>query len=233
MIVTGHQPNYLPYAGFFEKMARADLFVIVDDVQFVKRGPFGWIHRNRIRSGDGWDWLTVPVLTKGKFEQTIRDTQINARLPWARKHWRTIEWNYRKAPHFERYAEGLKGVYDRSWTSLCELNLALIRVLMNQLGIDTPVRIASKEGIGGKSTDLVLDICRKTGADTYISGIHGKDYLSREAFEEEGVRLEFQEYDAPRYPQTGPGDFVPNLSVIDLIFNCGPDSLAVILDKND
>src|SRR3989338_6081487 len=101
MLITGHQPNYIPYAGFFHKIVQAEAFVIVDNVQFVKRGPFGWIHRNKIRTQSGWDWLTVPVITKGKFSQKINETIIDNKMPWRRKHWKTIEFNYRKAPHFD------------------------------------------------------------------------------------------------------------------------------------
>ncbi|MCH7805266.1 MAG: WbqC family protein, partial [Acidobacteria bacterium] len=152
MIVTGHQPNYLPYPGFFEKIARADLFIIVDNVQFVKRGPFGWIHRNKVRTEKGWDWLTVPVLTKGKFTQSIRETRINGAQPWARKHWRTIEWNYRKAPHFGKYADGLRTIFDRKWEWIWELNVELIHLIMGWLEIKTPVKIASEMGVEGQAT---------------------------------------------------------------------------------
>ena len=229
MIVTGHQPNYLPYPAFFEKIARADLYVVVENVQFVKRGPFGWIHRNRIRTGRGWDWLTVPVLTRGKFHQTIRETRIDNKLPWARKHWRTIEGNYRKAPHFARYAGELEAIYSRAWDLVWELNTEIIRTILRWLEIPTPVKIATDLGVEGKATDLVLDLCRKTGGDTYLSGVHGKDYLKPDAFQEAGVRLEFQEYEPSSYPQFHGGEFVPNLATLDLLFNCGPESRRLIV----
>ncbi|MBI2900799.1 MAG: WbqC family protein [Planctomycetes bacterium] len=230
MLLTGHQPNYLPYAGFFDKVARADKLVIVDNVQFVKRGPFGWIHRNRIRASgaDGWDWLTVPVLTKGKFTQTIRETAIDNSLPWPRKHWKTIEWNYRAAPHFADYAPELRAVYEKKWEWLCELNVELVRVILRWLRLDKPLCLSSEIGAEGKAGDLVVDLCRKTGADAYLSGVHGRDYLDLPSFERAGIRLEFQEYRAAEYPQCFSGPFVPNLSVVDLIFNCGPRSLEVV-----
>lgn len=229
MIVTGHQPNYLPYPGFFEKIARADLFIIVDNVQFVKRGPFGWIHRNKVRTEKGWDWLTVPVLTKGKFTQSIRETRINAAQPWARKHWRTIEWNYRKAPHFGKYADGLRAVFDRKWEWIWELNVELIRLIMGWLEIQTPVKIASEMGVGGHATDLVVDLCAKAGGDTYLSGLHGRDYLDEAKIREAGIRLLYQEFESPEYPQNVAGTFIPNLSTIDLMFNCGPGSRRLLL----
>lgn len=231
MIVTGHQPNYLPYPGFFEKIARADLYVVVENVQFVKRGPFGWIHRNRIKSGREWDWLTIPVLTKGKFTQTIRETRINNAEPWARKHWRTLEWNYKKAPHFARYADPLRAVYEKKWDWLWELNTEFIRVLLDLLEIRTPVKISGDLGVEGHATDLVLDLCRKTGATTYLSGKHGRDYLETGKFDAAGIGLRFQEYTVPTYSQTPPEPFVSGLSVIDLLFNCGPDSRRLIIEE--
>src|SRR3989442_10648869 len=132
MILTGHQPNYLPYPGFFEKIARADRFLVVDNVQFVKRGTFGWMHRNRIRtnSPEGSDWLSVPILTKGRYTQQIREAEIDPSTPWARKHWRAIEWNYRKAHHFKAYAEGFHELYERPWKSFCELTCSFIELIL-------------------------------------------------------------------------------------------------------
>ena len=230
MILTGHQPNYLPYPGFFEKIARADRFLVVDNVQFVKRGTFGWMHRNRIRtsSPEGWDWLSVPVLTKGKFTQQIREAEVDSSTPWARKHWRAIEWNYRRAPHFKAYADPFRELYERPWKSFCELTCAFIELMLRLLGVSKPMDRTSALGITGESTGLVLAMCKATGADTYLSGMHGKDYLDVDEFQRQGVKLIFQEFQCPVYPQCWPGPFIPNLSMVDLLFNCGPDSLKVL-----
>ncbi|MCG8418511.1 MAG: WbqC family protein [Proteobacteria bacterium] len=233
MLVTGHQPNYLPYPGFFAKIARADLFIVVDNTQFVKRGRFGWIHRNRIKNGKSWGWLTVPVLTRGKFTQSIRETAIENSTPWTRKHWRTIELAYRKTPYFDVYAEELHAVYQRRWDWLWQLNLELTRLILKWLDISTPVKVASEIGIEGRATDLVLDICRKTGANRYLSGVHGRDYLDCERFDKEGIGLEFQDYQCPEYPQTPAEPFIANLSTIDLLFNCGADSRRIISGTSD
>ncbi len=226
MILTGHQPNYLPYAGFFNKVMRADRFLVVDNVQFVKRGTFGWMHRNRIRtdSPQGWDWLSVPVLTKGRHAQKVCEAAIDGSVPWARKHWRAIEWNYRKARFFGDYAADFQALYERPWKWFCDLSCAFIEMLMRQLGIPGGFERTSALGIAGESTGLVVAMCRATGADTYLSGVHGADYLDPAEFERNGLRLVFQEFAGPVYPQCRPGDFVPNLSVIDLLFNCGPES---------
>ena len=183
---------------------------------------------------NGWtnkDWLLQQMLTSGL--PTIRDTRVNNAQPWARKHWKTIEWNYRKAPHFDAYAGPLKEVYDRKWEHLWEMNVEIIRLILKWLEIDTPVKISGELGIEGQATELVLDICRKTGADAYLSGLHGRDYLDQPKFEEAGIELTFQDLKPVTYPQTPPDPFIPNLAIIDLIFNCGPQSRRLLLEKRD
>ena len=231
MILTGHQPNYLPYPGFFHKVARADRFLIVDTVQFVKRGTFGWMHRNRIRTGSaqGWDWLSVPVLSKGKFTQKIFETKIDPVRSWSRKHWRTIEWNYRRAKYFDTYAADVKALYEKEWIRFSDLTCAFIELMLRLLRIRRPVERASTLGIEGQAGGLIAAMCRATGADVYLSGVHGRDYLDPVALEREGVRVVYQEYTTPVYEQCWPGSFVPDLSIIDLLFNCGPDSLGVLM----
>ncbi len=230
MLLTGHQPNYLPYPGFFHKILRADLFLVVDTVQFVKRGTFGWIHRNRVRtdSPEGWNWLTVPVITHERYLQSIRETRIDNRLPWRRKHWRTVESLYRSAPGFPLFGPPLREIYAREWDSLSDLNETLIREIMALLEIRTPVRRLSDLKTAGKSTELIVNFCLDLGADEYLSGTHGRDYLDEGTFARAGIRLAFQEFACPRYPQQVPGEFVPNLSIIDLLMCCGERSREVL-----
>jgi len=231
MVLTGHQPNYLPYPGFFHKIARADRFLVVDNVQFVKRGTFGWMHRNRIRTGSvqGWDWLSVPVLTKGRFTQKISEAELDPAVPWARKHWRTLEVNYRRAKYFREYEAEFRALYEKPWTAFSDMTCAFIEMLLRLLGIPRTCDRTSALGIAGESTGLVLAMCRAVGADTYLSGVHGRDYLDAAEFERAGVRLVFQEFTCPEYPQAWPGPYIPNLSVVDLLFNRGPDSRKVLL----
>lgn len=228
MIVVGHQPNYLPYLGFFDKVGRCDRFVLVDNTQFVKRGPFGWIHRNRIRTREGSSWLTVPVRTHGKFTQKILEVEIDNQLPWGRKHWRTLLTNYRKAPHFAAHADFFEAAYLKQWILLVDLNVALIEYLLRALGLTTPVVLASRLGVEGKGTEYVIDLCRKTSATIYVSGKHGRDYLDTAAVAAAGVDLRFQEYAHPEYAQSRPGPFVPYCSIVDLLFHHGPESLAIL-----
>ena len=233
MILAGHQPNYLPYLGFFHKIHHADLFVIVDNVQFVKRGPFGWINRNKIRTADGWQWLTVPVLVKGKFTQKIEETKINTALPWARKHWRSLVANYGKAPYFAQYADFFEETYNRrTWENYADLGIHLILFLMKALGIDKPWKKSSELGAGGKGDELILDLCKKTGADGYLHGLHGKDYIDEKKFEAAGVKTLHQHFEHPVYRQQFE-PFLPHLSAVDLLFNHGPDSPAILFGKKN
>jgi hypothetical protein len=232
MLLTGHQPNYLPYLGFFEKLVRADCFLIVDNVQFVKRGPFGWIHRNKVRTADGWTWLTIPVQTKGKFTQNICDVEIDNRTPWRRKHWRTLQLNYGKAPFFADYAGEIEAVFEQEWTKLSDLTVRFIELICGYLQIEIPMSRTSERGITGEhGTDLVVSLCRAVGADRYLSGAHGRDYLDIPYVESAGITLEFQNYTHPVYNQVQGGEFVPYMSALDLLFNHGPDSRAILMGE--
>ena len=232
MIAVGHQPNYLPYLGIFAKVAQADVFVIVNNVQFVKRGRFGFQNRTRIRTHEGWAWLTVPVLSKGKYHQQISETKINNAAPWRRKHWRSIQLNYRSAPCFEEYAGFLEALYqNESFGFLQDLNIKIIRYLLSALRIDVDVLIATEAGIQGKATDLIIDICKKTGADTYLHGKHGADYADFAGIESAGIKNLVLDYEHPTYEQCHPG-FEPYMSAVDLLFNHGERSLEVLLEGN-
>jgi hypothetical protein len=210
-------------------MATCDAFVIVDEVQFIKRGPLGWINRNRIRTPSGWQWLTVPVIDV--YKQRIIDTKIDNSKNWQNTHARAIQWNYKTARYFKQYSDAILEAYQKEWEYLSRLNIFFIKRLAEILGIKTPIYLQSEMGISGKASGLIVDICKKTGADTYLSGVHGKDYLDEQMVEQSGVKLVYQEFIHPRYPQCHKGDFVENLSIIDLIFNCGKDSLELLLGK--
>lgn len=229
MIVAAHQPNYLPWLGFFEKIARVDHFMLVDCAQFVKRGTFGWIHRNKIRTREGWQWLSLPVINKGKREQTCAEAELQNQQDWARKHWAAIEYNYRAAPHFERYSGPFRDVYAREWTHLTPLSAALIRAVCDAFGIETPIAIASDHGVQGESSGLVAAVCAHYRADRYLSGVHGKDYLDLDYLRSEGVVVEFQDYQHPVYDQCHPGPFEPGMCALDVLFNHGPDARRILL----
>jgi len=238
MLITGHQPNYLPYIGFFHKVSLADTFVIVDVVQYVKRGPFGWINRNRIRTAQGRIWLTVPVKTKGKFHQSIMETEIDNSTPWARKHLKSIERSYQNAPYFNEYFEFFHQVYHKQWTLLEELNESIIRYLIDALGIKVKIVRASQLGLDYKlpdadnknddsATELIIQMCRKLNFDSYLHGKHGQDYLNEGMMKKSNIISYFQEFKHPIYTQQHE-PFMPEMSVIDLLFNHGDRSMGII-----
>ncbi|MBI4834012.1 MAG: WbqC family protein [Planctomycetes bacterium] len=230
MIISGHQPNYLPYIGFFHKASLCDKFVIVDNVQYVKRGPFGWINRNKIRTSEGWQWLTVPVLSKGKYTQNITDTMIDNSKPWQHQHWRAISLAYQKAPYFKEHKEFFRKIYETRWEKLPELSEAIIKYLVNALGIKAEFTRSSSIGAQGKGTDLIIDMCKRIGADAYIHGKHGKDYIDPDKFTDNNIKCIYQEFRHPVYKQVYE-PFIEELSVIDLLFNCGPESLNILNGK--
>lgn len=228
--VSIHQPGYLPWLGYFEKIASADMHVFLDTVQFEKNS---FDNRNRIRSHTGSIWLTVPVITRGKFgENYLNEAELDVKQPWQNKHWKTLSLNYAKAPYFSKYADFFEETYNNEWKTLLKLNLHLTRYLLNQLGINTELVMASELAVDGKKSDLVLNICKKLEATTYLSGALGKDYLEIENFENNDIEVVFQQYLHPEYKQMFPG-FVSHLSIVDLLFNHGPESLNILMNKKE
>lgn len=228
MILTAHQPVYLPWLGLFHKIALADLFISFDQVQYQ---PKDWNNRNRIKTHQGPIWLSVPVLRKGYLEKTISDIEINNNVPWARKHWGSMKGAYEKAPYFTRYSDFFEDTYDRRWESLVELNTYMLRWFLDTLGISVPIRSAGDWKFQGEKSALVLDMCKQAGANQYIFGILGREYADIAAFERAGVKAHFQDYIHPVYKQLH-GDFVPYMTIVDLLFNCGDESLDILLSGN-
>jgi hypothetical protein len=219
------QPGYLPWLGFFDQLARVDLFVLYDDVQFEKGS---WRNRNRIKTAQGLQWLCVPVLTKGKDFPLVKDIRINPNEFWNTKHVKALTQNYAKAKYFEAYAPGLFALLEQNWERLQDLNLAIITWLAAQLGITTEMVLSSRLGIPGASTDRLIRILQHLGGDVFYEGAAGKNYIQPAEFSKNGIKLVFQEYAHPVYDQLY-GDFASHLSVVDLLFNCGTKSLDIIL----
>jgi len=218
------QPGYLPWLGFFDQEMSVDTFVIYDDVQFDRRG---WRNRNRVKSTDGWAWLSVPVIQKGKYEQKVNEVLIDNERPWKKKHLGTIESFYKKAPYFEPLYPQLAQIIERDWQYLWELDLALIGWLNEIIGIETPLKLASTLEVEGTKSKRLLNICRKLGADEYYSGAAARHYLELDLFRENGIDVFYQEYDHPKYPQLH-GDFVTHLSALDLVMITAPESGRII-----
>ncbi len=215
MIVTGHQPNYLPWLGFFDKMRRCDVFIIEDNVQFERQG---FISRNKIMTSDGARWLSVPI-EHAKKPLIINEARIANRgePEWRSRHWLTLKHSYCKAPYWGDYSDFFEDTYEREWTMLIDLNMHLIRGIMRFLKIDKPLMMGSSLDVEGKKTELILAQCKKVGGDVQLAGNGGKGYIEYKRFEEEGIKLVFQEFEHPMYTQTCRG-FLPNLSVVDYLF---------------
>lgn len=221
------QPTYLAWLGYFDLMDQVDAFVLLDTVQFEKQS---WQQRNRIKTPTGLQWLTVPVVFRGRLEQKICEVEI--RDPdFARKHLRAIELNYARAPFVQEYLPELSTILHELdyGDRLAVLNLRLISWLTRVLGVRTPLILASALGAEGKRTQLLANICRKLGATEYVSPIGSAEYLLGEidAMSEAGVETRFHNYSHPTYDQQFP-PFLPFASVIDLIFNEGARAIEII-----
>ena len=229
MIVSIQQPAYLPWLGHFDRIARSDVHIALDHVQFQKNS---FINRNKIRTVQGWTWLSVPVKTKNRFGNLpICEIETAETRSWRRKHWDSIRFNYAKAPFFAEHAPFFNGVYGRDWPRLSGLIRATTDYLLGALGIGTRILYSSEMTAEGNKEALVLNLCREVGANTYLSGPFGRDYLDPQGFKDAGIRLLFHDYQHPEYQQVFPG-FEPHMSVVDLLFNAGPKS-KVILNRGE
>lgn len=213
------QPSYIPWRGYFHIIQKCDVFVFYDDVQYTTRD---WRNRNRIKTPHGTKWLTVPVVHV-KRGTPIDRVVIDAGSGWAEDHWNRIERSYRAAPYFSDYAPRLRELYERPWTSLSELDIALTEALCDMLGVRVAFRRASELGVTGVKTERLLRICAGLGATSYLSGPAAKSYIDPADFDRAGVALEWMVYDYQPYDQLYP-PYDPAVSVIDLLFMTGRDA---------
>jgi len=227
MIITIHQPQYLPWLGYFDKARQADVFILLDNVQFKKNE---WQNRNRIRTAQGWQWLTVPVYHE--FGTRINEIKIDNKIPWRGRHQKAVELNYCKAPYFEEYFPHFQKVWNQEWEKLSDINIHLVRMIIGLLGIKTKIVLSSEYEAAEHKTTRLVDLCKYFDTQTYLSGEGGMAYLDEEQFKSHDIKIVIQQYQHPVYPQKwmhkNPEGFISHLSVIDLIFNCGPESLAVL-----
>lgn len=227
MILTAHQPTYLPWLGFFHKIALSDAFCSFDIAQYRRRG----FNRNDIKTPQGRGALVVPVLTKGYREKQFWQMEIDNKTNWRKDNWKSLYVNYKKAPYFEQYVPFFEDLYKQDWQYFTELTEYMLKWFLQQLQIEAAFSKASEQRFEGNGSGLVLDMCKKLGADTYVFGTLGKNYADVQEFEKAGVHPYFQEYQHPRYPQLW-GDFLPALGIVDLLFNCGEKSLEVLMEGN-
>jgi len=218
------QPGYLPWLGFFDQLRRADVFVYYDDVQFDKHG---WRNRNRIKTPAGPLWLTVPVLHHGQGQPKILETLIDTRSNWQRKHVASLKQYYAKAPYATRYLPEIEDTLNRPWTHLADLDIAVSGQIAAWLKLPVPTIRTSTLGISGTQSARLVDLCRHFGATRYLSGDAASDYLDVALFASHGIEVVWQNYQHPVYPQQY-GPFVPYLSAIDLLLNCGDNSAEIL-----
>lgn len=222
MIVSVHQPQYLPWLGYFEKIDQADVFVLLDTVQYKKNE---WQNRNKIKTAAGWQWITVPVTYR--FPQLIRDVCIENN-GWQRRHKQALLTNYRKAPYWKNMEESFEELFTEEWDSLAKLNIYTVRKLAEILGIATPLYVASELGDFPDDPDeRLISLVRYFGGDTYLAGSGGRNYMQMDAYTHSGIEVIFQKYVHPVYTQLF-GEFEPFMSTIDVLFNCGRESLRIL-----
>ena len=229
MIVAAHQPNFLPWLGYFDKMRKADMFVTVDHVQMERQS---FQNRTKIKTAEGARWITVPVVQVSRDERVADkrvDNSREGRFRWGRKMALTLKYAYQSAPHYADYAPALTEILEGRWELLADLNHRLIEFCREALQIATPMVRSSEMKITGTKSEMVLDMCRQLGAKAYLSGGGAsKDYLDVAAFERAGIEVLWQEFRHPQYEQRPPAaPFVEKLSTLDLLFNRGPASAAL------
>jgi hypothetical protein len=223
MIVAVHQPQYMPWLGYFDKIDRADVFVLLDNVQFKKNE---WQNRNKIKTAQGSQWMTVPV--GYKYPQLINEVTINNTVRWQHKQRQSILSNYRKAPYYYYLEEFIEEIFSSHWAMISQLNIAVVRKLVALLGIDTPLFVASQIGeLPNDPDERLIALTKYFGADTYLAGRGGSQYMDLEKYSNSSIKVIFQDYKHPVYDQLF-GKFEPYMSVIDLIFNHGHGSLSIL-----
>jgi len=228
MIVGAHQPHYLPWVRLIDKIARSDVFILLDDVQFTRNG---FQNRVKIKHAQGTMYLTVPVLDP--FGKPIREVRINTQVRWRAKHQAALITNYVKAPYFAQYRDLVMSIYDRPWESLVECSMYALEVVLGALGVRTRLVRSSELGVPGKGTERLVGLCQAVGATVYLSGDFavGRHFDPTE-FAPHGIEVRRQGWQCPTYRQQHPQlGFLPELSVVDLLFNEGAQGLAVLLER--
>ena len=225
-VVAIHQPCYIPWLPFFEKIKKSDVFVFLDDVQYQKNG---WQNRNKIRTNDGSIWLTIPV--NAHFKSKSNEIKIDYTQNWVDKHKKSFLINYSKAKYFNENWKDLEKIYDMNFETLTELNLEIISFIQKKFNIETKIMLSSELDISSSSSERILDICKKLDADVYYSGqgygMPEKKYLDEEDFLKNNIETKFQNFIFTKYEQCYE-PFIPNLTSLDLLFNEGQNSIKYL-----
>jgi hypothetical protein len=230
MKVTIHQPQYFPYGGFFQKVSLSDLYVVMDDAQYDKR----FTNRNRIIAPRGPIWISVPINKKQKFAPNSQ-VEINNEMAWKDLHWKRLQLSYNNSRFFHLYKDYFEQIYNRNWEMLIDLDLSTLKQVISWLGLKTKVILESELKVTTKSTERLVDVCKAVGADTYVAGTGSKNYMNESLFTRNNVLVEYQKWAPIRYRQhlASVNGFIPNLSIIDMLANLGPDTLKVIRGESE
>ena len=233
MLVAIHQPHYVPWLGYLDRMARADLFIVLDHVQFERRN---YQNRTMIRLEDESRWLTVPVVQVSQKERIVEklvDNSESGSRAWGPTHFKTLKYAYRKAKHFDHYAPRLQQILEARWEKLIDLDLAMLDFLREAFEIRTPLKRSSEMAGEGARSELLLNLCQEIGPHTtFFGGLGGsRHYLDHAAFKAAGIGVQWQEFRHPVYAQCGEAPFVPGLMSLDLLFNCGPEARGIFWNR--
>jgi hypothetical protein len=228
MIVSISQPAYIPWLGYFDRISKSDIHIVLDHVTMDTNSKTKFTNRNKIRTPSGWSWLTVPLqaVTRSD-ERLISDLAISPGMNWPVKHWNSIQSNYYRSTYYSSYSNYFKSFYQKTWSHLAPMLLDSTRYLLQELGIQTPQLRSSELSPQSKKSDLILELCIKVGATTYLSGPFGRDYLNIGAFEQARIEIKYHDYIHPTYKQCFDG-FEPFMSIVDLLFNHGERSLEIL-----
>jgi len=229
-LVAIHQPNFLPWLGYFDKIRRAQAFILLDDVQFQKTGAT-WTNRVQVLVAGAPAWLTVPVVRAFHGTRAISEIEIDDRSPWRDKLLRTVELNYRRAPHFDAVYTWIAPLIKNQVKSLVELNVQAIRAATAALGLENVLVLSSSVNVQSRATDRLVELVRAVGGDAYLAGGGAQGYQEDHLFREAGISLVYQEFEHPKYPQHGASQFVPGLSIVDAFMNCGFAGTAELLHQ--
>jgi len=226
MILSANQPYFSPYPGLFYKAHLSDIFVILDSVQFPQGTT--WVSRNRFKNHQGTLWMTVPVWKKGLGLQRINRVKICHEGRWAKKHVESLKSAYEKAPYFEDHLEFVERVFSSNMEKIADLNLQIIRYLLDQLHIETRLILLSQLDIEARGDRLLIELCQGLGASHFLAQKGARNYLNEALFQEGEIELRYFSPPSPIYPQLW-GSFIPNLSAFDLVFNCGPKARDILI----
>ncbi len=224
MLVAIHQPHYVPWLGYLDRMAKADLFIVLDHVQFERRN---YQNRTRIRLEGESKWLTVPVVQLSQKESVVDkrvDNSESGSRAWGPNHFKTLKYAYRKAPFFAQYEPRLREILEARWDKLVDLDLAMLDFLREAFEVRTPIRRSSTMKAQGARSELLLNLCTEVGpGSVFLGGLGGsREYLDQQAFAAAGIGVQWQQFTHPIHEQCGGGEFIPGLTALDLLFNCGP-----------